>query len=60
MKKGRKAVTRLNLILNSMRLYDRIRDNVDGINAGYQWVGWFDKADELHEIKHMVYSYIRI
>ena len=46
----------LNVILNTMRLYEGIRDNMDGTNARYLWEGWFDTTNELHEIKHMVHS----
>ena len=33
---------------------------MDVTNAVYQWVGWFDGVDELHEIKHVVHSDICI
>ena len=46
----------LNVISNTMRLYEGIKDNMDGTNARYQWTCWFDTTDELHEIKHVVHS----
>ena len=54
--KGKQWVTMLNVILNTIRLYEGIRDNIDGTNAGYQWASWFDTAYELHEVKHVVHS----
>ena len=53
-------MTMLNVTSNRMRLYEGIRNNVDGTNAGYQWGGWFDATNELHEIKHVVHFDIRI
>ena len=50
----------LNVILNTMRLYEGIRDNMDGTNARYLWEGWFDATNELHEIKDVVHSDIQI
>ena len=50
----------LNMILNTIRLYEGIRDNMDGTNVGYQWAAWFDTTNELHEINDMVPSDIQI
>ena len=49
----------LNVISNTMRLYEGIRDNMDGTNACYQWASWFDTTNELLEIKYVVHFSIR-
>ena len=43
-----------------MKLYEGIRDNMDGTNARCYWAGWFDATNELHEINDMVHSNIHI
>ena len=33
---------------------------MDGTNVGYQWASLFESTNELHDIKHVVHSDIRI